>query len=362
MLNKPHPYDCVIYLLQGGGALGAYQVGVCENLIKHHCPPDWLIGTSIGGINAAILAGNQPELRIEKLKAFWHKIATPSLPDNFPLADKWHKWQNLFASESAILYGQKGFFKLRFTNPFMQQTDEPDNISFYDTSELRQTLEEFIDFNLINQQKVRLSLSAVCVEDGNQVHFDNTVQEIGPEHIMAASALPPGFPAIKLGNKHYWDGGISSNTPLKIIFEEKVPRKLLCFMVDLFANKAEQPKTMMEVLKRKKDLEFASQYQEILKYFCAMHRLRHIIREMAEQSNNQICIDNVTLGHPCALNIIRFQYVDTENDLWTKDFEFSMRSIKQRQLQGMADVEKLFVNPLPLAIIPDDSGFILHDY
>ncbi|HRE30824.1 MAG TPA: DUF3734 domain-containing protein, partial [Candidatus Berkiella sp.] len=176
---------------------------------------------------------------------------------------------------------------------------------------------------------------------GILVHFDNTEQKLGPEHIMAASALPPGFPAIKIGERHYWDGGISSNTPLKIIFEEKVPRKLLCFMVDLFSKTADQPRTMMDVLKRKKDLEFASQYQEILKYFFEMHKLRHIIRTISTEHADKDCYEEVSLGHPCALNIIRFQYVDSDADLWTKDFEFSQHSIKQRQANGREDAKKL---------------------
>lgn len=364
MIVSPHPYDCVIYLLQGGGALGAYQVGVCESLIKHNHPPDWLIGTSIGGINAAIMAGNEPDVRIEKLKAFWKKIATPSpmIPSSFMLEDKWHKWQNMCASESALLFGQNGFFKLRMANPFFEGTSDPEQLSFYDTSALKNTLEEFIDFKLINQRKIRLSLSAVCVETGVLEHFDNTHQEIGPEHIMAASALPPGFPAVKIGDYHYWDGGISCNTPLKIIFEEKVPLKLLCFMVDLFSRKSEQPKTMLEVLKRKKDLEFGSQYQEILKYFLEMHKLRHIIRELSEKGSDNVCYNDVSIGHPCALNIIRFHYRDSSTDLWTKDFEFSERSIKQRLQTGYDDVKKLFESPIPLQIVPDDSGFTLHDF
>ncbi len=361
MINTPRPYDCVIYLLQGGGALGAYQVGVCESLMRNHYAPDWLIGTSIGGINAAIIAGNEPSQRIEKLKAFWQKISTPSLPNNFTDNRRLHKWQNFLASESAILYGQPGFFKLRVNSPFISVGDGPDNISFYDTSELRTTLEEFVDFNLINQQKVRLTLSAVCVENGLLVNFDNTEQEIGPEHIMAASALPPGFPAIKIKDKHYWDGGISCNTPLKIIFEEKVPRKLLCFMVDLFSREEDQPTTMMEVLKRRKDLEYASQYQEILKYFFEMHRLRHIIHEMTKDKTD-LDFEDVTIGHPCALNIIRFHYRDSDADLWTKDFEFSQNSIRQRLLAGINDVKKLFDDPLPLEVIADDSGFTLHDF
>ncbi|HRE30825.1 MAG TPA: patatin-like phospholipase family protein, partial [Candidatus Berkiella sp.] len=164
MMIKPHPYDCIIYLLQGGGALGAYQVGVCESLINNHYPPDWLIGTSIGGINAAIIAGNEPDKRIEKLKGFWNKIATPSCGNQLLFQDKWQRWQNLLSSESALLFGQQGFFKLRMTNPFMQEMSSPDNLSFYDTSELRTTLEEFVDFDLINQVKVRLTLSSVCVE------------------------------------------------------------------------------------------------------------------------------------------------------------------------------------------------------
>lgn len=367
MMTKPHDYNLVVYLLQGGGALGAYQMGVCESLLNHHMNPHWVIGTSIGGINAAIIAGNQPKDRIPKLKEFWATVASP-LPSPFwgTQDSALRKLQNLLFSGWSVLYGQPGFFTPRLINPWFNLSQTPDHLSFYDTTALVKTLENVIDFNYLNEKEVRLTLGAVCVEEGVLVHFDSALQEITPYHVMASGALPPGFPAINIEGKNYWDGGLSSNTPLEYLFEEKVPRKLLCFVVDLFSINDETPKSMFDVIKRKKDILYASRHNQILKNFCEKHRLRQAIHKLCEanpENRNNVCLKELMLGHPCAINIIRFHYIAKEYELWSKDFEFSRQSIHDHRDLGFEDAEFALNHYTDwIDVIPDDSGVVIHNF
>ncbi len=364
------PYDQTVFLLQGGGALGAYQGGVCEALLEADLTPNWIIGTSIGAINSAIIAGNKPEHRIEKLKIFWDRIATP-LP-YIPTPNEYIpflQYQKYLSALWTTLFGQTGFFKPRLTSPFLESDCYPNQISFYDCSELKETLEELVDFDLINQKKTRLTLGAVCVEDSAQVFFDNKKQTIGPEHVMASGALPPGFPAVNIDGKSYWDGGLKSNTPLYAVLEEKKPQKLLCILVHLFSYHQQIPTSMFEVMKRKKDIEFSSRYHQILEYFCKEHKLNYALHELfeaAKESNKALPNNIIKLGHlahPTALNITRFHYRDNATDLWSKDFEFSAQSIKDRWEQGYKNVQKALKQPRKwLSPIPENKGVILHEF
>lgn len=291
MASKLHDYDQTIYLLQGGGALGAYQVGVCQGLLEYGCEPDWLIGTSIGAINASIIAGNEPANRIPKLKEFWHRISSP-----FPCSDETHnllqQWQNFISSQWTVFLGQPGFFRPRILNP-LSYFVALHQMSFYETSELRETLTDLIDFDLINQKQIRLSLGVIEIENGSPHYFDNMQQRIGPEHIIASAALPPGFPAVEIDGKYYWDGGISAIAPIQAVVKENLPQSLLCFMAELFVP--------------------------------------HRQTEPDSYSAN--------------LNIIRFCHRDRPSDLWTKDFEFSIQSINERLEMGYQDVQNTLRNP-----------------
>src|SRR5579883_913390 len=226
MASEARSYDKIVYLLQGGGALGAYQAGVCQALLEHQCEPDWVVGTSIGAINASIIAGNEPQDRIAKLKEFWNMVTVP-VPEfigpenNMLVLQSFNYW----VAQWILMYGVPHFFKPKYITPSLFINNTPDKISFYDTTELRTTLEKVVNFKLINQKRVRLTLGAVRIRGGLDVHFDNTKQIIGPEHIMASSALPPGFPAIKIDGEYYWDGGVSSNTPFSVLLEEKISQK-----------------------------------------------------------------------------------------------------------------------------------------
>ncbi len=364
---KPHDYDLSVYLLQGGGALGSYQMGVLEGLLNHGCAPNWIVGTSIGAINAAIVAGNHPENRVDKLKEFWRTISTPAY---FPIqqyeTDQMRKWHNFWSAQYTLLFGQRDFFTPNVINPWFIKDSSPDKISFYDTKELIKTLEKVVDFDLINQQHIRLTLSSVCVEEGELVYFDNTRQKIEPMHVMASGALPPGFPAVKIEDKHYWDGGVNSNTPFSVVLDEKLSQKIICFLVNLFPNKACQTTTMLEVLKRKKDIHFSSRHQQLLQSLCEIHTLQHKIHTVLEQYEgthlSKELIELSYLGHPSALNFVHFQYKDNDYDLVSKDYEFSYQSIQDHYQSGLSDVQKALLKPSWLDLIDDDSGVKLHEF
>ena len=367
-MTLSHDYDMSVFVLQGGGALGSYQMGVLEGLLEKGCQPDWMIGTSIGAINAAIVAGNLPENRISKLKEFWQTISTPSLMGMMH-CDNPHtrRWQNFLSGIWTMNFGQAGFFTPQFVNPwqlFFKGT--PDNLSFYKTDELKKTLNKVIDFNILNEKKVRLTLCAVCVEDGRMVCFDNAHITLTADHIMASGALPPGFPAIKIEGKHYWDGGVSSNTPFQIILKEKIPQKIMCFMVNLFPNEEELPANLLEVIKRHKDVQYASRYHQVLQAFCEIHSLQHKIQKVYEKYGKDSPSKELQAlcdyGHPSALNIIRFQYKNKPYDLFSKDYEFSAQSLEEHYVSGFQDVKTALENPSWLDLIDDGVGVVLHEF
>lgn len=351
-------YDQVIYLLQGGGALGAYQVGICEALLEQNCDPDWIIGTSIGGINGAIIAGNKPADRIPQMKKFWSKIAM-SVPDYYPemMTDQMRGAQNMYMSQWAAMFGVNGFFTPRLVNPWLETNTTPDKLSYYDTSELHKTLEEVIDFEILNAKEVRLTVSAICLETGNVTRFDNTRDKFTAKHIMATAALPPGLPAIKIDDKFYWDGGLNSNTPFEVLMEEKIEQKLLCFVINLFAYVDKLPTTMAGVMKRKKDLEYISQHHTLLHYFCELQRFHQTLKKMYAMLPNpeqhpelkEICLNE----QPVSLNVARFHYRDMPYDYWSKDFEFSEKSLLERFKMGYEDVQKAFEDPSWLELLDE---------
>lgn len=364
--NKSH--DQIVYLLQGGGALGSYQVGVCESLLESGCHPNWIVGTSIGAINGAIIAGNKPENRIPKLHEFWNSITFP-YPCYFDTQDNFlvQEFQNHWYAQLAALFGLPNFFKPRIFNLQMLLSSTPDKISFYDTSELYETLKKVIDFDLINQKKVRLTLGAVRIKAGRTVYFDNYCETIGPQHIMASSALPPGFPAIKIDDEYYWDGGLSSNTPFAVLLEEKAPQKLLCIIVNLFSFPNYLPSSLLEVYKYKKELEFASRHQRVLHYFSELHFLQHSLHELGKTRINHPELEKALnkikkLGHPTALNIARFHYRDRQCNLWSKDYNFSHDAIREHWKAGLKDAEKALQDPSWMKFVENASGAVIHEF
>ena len=277
-------HDHTVLVLQGGGALGAYQAGVYEGMADHGFMPDWVTGVSIGAINAALIAGNPPERRIERLRAFWDRVSSgipliaPAYLDPLRLAF------NRMSAVTVATIGVPGFFVPRVPPPYFAPDGSPEALSFYDTSPLRQTLEELIDFDLINRPDgMRLSVGAVNVHNGNSVYFDNRETRIGPEHVMASGSLPPGFPAIVIDGDHYWDGGIVSNSPLWYVLDDSPQMSALIIQVDLFSATGELPNNLDQVLERAKDIQYSSKTRFNTTRVQELEELRHALGRLLKR-------------------------------------------------------------------------------
>ena len=279
------PFECVALLLQGGGALGAYQGGVYEALAEANIHPDWIAGISIGAINGAIIAGNPPHSRVDRLREFWTQV-TSSAPwdwSNNPFVDlaRSDHTRNLLNQMSANLaasFGAAGFFSARPLMPWLQPGGTLGATSFYDTKSLRDTLERLVDFDRINAGITRFSAGAVNVRTGNFAYFDSTTHTIRPEHVMASGALPPGFPSVEIDGEQYWDGGLVSNTPLQWVIENDPRRKdTLAFQVDLWSAQGQPPRNMAEVATRQKEIQFSSRTRASTGQFKSVHRVQRAL-------------------------------------------------------------------------------------
>lgn len=362
-------YDQIACCFQGGGALGAYQVGILRALNEAGYYPDWFAGTSIGAINAAIAAGNNEKVRIEKMYQFWEKIATPALIAPSLLSDDFRnrQIQHFISAQSTLLFGQPGFFSPRIPPIIPGYDTTPDKLSYYDTSLLKSTLEEFIDFERINSKSTRLCLGAVEVSSGEIEYFDSFKCKIGPEHIMASGALPPGFPAVEVDEKYYWDGGLSSNSPATYVLSaEHGTQKLLCFAIHLFDSYGLHPKTIDDVMMRKKDIEFSSRFSKTIQLHKEIHELKnsiHILSQFVppkERKNPEInrCIRR---GCESTIAVVRFLYAQDNSELNSKDYEFSRKSILERIERGYRDGVNAIKKSPWLAPTSQSAGIALYD-
>jgi NTE family protein len=271
---RPERCDRVALVLQGGGALGAYQAGVYQAMHEAGLEPDWVTGVSIGAINSAIIAGNPRGRRLRQLRAFWEQITDRKIWPFTPDGDVFRKARNATSSWLTMVQGQPGFFAPRFPNPWMSLTGAQSATSYYDTAPLRETLTELVDFSLINERSTRFSVGAVNVLTGNFVYFDNAVEQIEPEHIMASGALPPALPMVKIGTDHYWDGGIVSNTPLQHLLEQEDNLNTMVFQVDLFSARGVLPRDIEDVMGRHKDIMYSSRTRYNTDVFRRLHNLK----------------------------------------------------------------------------------------
>jgi NTE family protein len=356
--TRPKSYDkAVALVLQGGGALGSYQAGVYEALSHSAYPPDWIAGISIGAINAAIIAGNAPHLRVQKLRAFWEKITSHTSPlmglhAYFPTTEM------KIGSLSALTFGQPGFFAPR--QPFEWFFGTPPN-SFYNTDALRETLLELIDFKLINSRQIGFSVGAVDVLTGNFVYFNNVEREIRVEHIMASGALPPGFPAVEIDGEHYWDGGLVSNTPLQYVLEYVPRRSRLTFQVDVFPSRGRLPDTIDDVVEREKDIRYASRTRAGTDFMRRMHDVRHNINTLWDKLPDELRNTPegeflYNFGCVTTMDIAQLIYRPEREQGPSKDYEFSRSTMEARWAAGLADATQT-LNASPwLAPMPPEVG------
>jgi NTE family protein len=358
---RPASYDKrVALVLQGGGALGSYQAGVYEALSTSDYPPDWVAGISIGAVNAAIIAGNAPKRRVARLRQFWERITTP--PAWWPawldgaLGSDWGGHQQ--AAAAALLFGQPGFFAPR---PPVEWLFGRMPTSLYDTAALKGTLESLVDFNRINAREVRLSVGAVNVRTGDFVYFDNAEIAIRPEHVMASSALPPGFPAIEIDGEHYWDGGLVSNTPLQYVLNYVPRRSRLIFQVDLFPARGPLPATLVDVYEREKDIRYSSRTRVVTDTLRQVHDVRHNINTLWDKLPEALRATpeaEFLYAFGCVTTMDIVGLIDRPREVQghAKDYEFSRRTMEARWARGRADAETTLRASPWLAPMPPELG------
>ncbi len=361
---KPHcveqrpPFERIALLLQGGGALGSYQGGVYQALAEANLHPDWVAGISIGAVNAALIAGNPPEKRVEKLREFWETVSSPPLG---PFAFHYdpsvrirdasvHQFLDELRAFNIMLFGAPHFFTPRLPPPYLFPPGNTGTLSYYDTTPLKATLERLVDFDRINAGPTRFSVGATNVRTGNITYFDTTTHRIGPAHVMASGSLPPGFPATKIDGEYYWDGGVVSNTPLEWVLDSRPRKDTLAFQIDLWNAHGELPRDFIDAAVREKDIRFSSrtraatdQYKNAQKLRIALAeclrqlpddlRQRPEAKRLAEQADEKVC------------NIVHLIYRSKPYEGIAKDFEFSRRTMEEHWQAGFEDAVRSLGHP-----------------
>jgi len=337
-----------VLVLQGGGALGSYQAGAYQALCRFDFEPEWIAGISIGAVNAAIIAGNERDKRTEKLKEFWNMVSAP-VPWK-PLA-KTDRGRSLFNETSAALiatFGVPGFFTPRIPPAPLWPHGSAQSLSYYDTAPLKKTLERLVDFDRINDLKCRLSVGAVGVTSGNFRYFDNVEfkrqgKQIGPEHIMASGALPPGFPAILIDGEYYWDGGIASNTPLDYVLDAETDRDLLIFQVDLFSARGHLPVNLLEAAEREKDIRYSSRTRMNTDKNRQIHNARKAVLDLISKLPGNLQHDPSVeylrkVAKENTVTVVHLIYKSKNHESNSKDYDFSHIGVVEHWNAGVRDV------------------------
>ncbi len=368
--RRPPGANRVALVLQGGGALGAYQAGVYQALHEAGIEPDVIAGVSIGAINGALIAGNPPERRLERLHDFWTTItARPAGAWSWPFAvdgDEPRRAMNTIAAMQAMTYGQPGFFTPNFPNAWISPRGSKTATSLYDTAPLRETLTRLVDFDLLNSGPVRYAAGAVAVRSGNFRYFDTTEDRIGPEHVMASGALPPALPMVQIGEDCYWDGGLISNTPLQHVMENAGPTRMILFQVDLFSARGRLPRDMMDVLGREKDIRYSSRTRMVTDTYKERFRERRILRALlAKVAEDRLSAEEKALKTACEalpeLTLLHLIYEQAAYEGQAKDYEFSAASMREHWEAGHRDTKATLARKAWIRVGGGPTGLVVHD-
>jgi NTE family protein len=373
------PYARIALVLQGGGALGSYQAGVLEGLEEAGIQPNWIAGISIGALNTAIIAGNPPGQRVEKLRAFWEEICMPAYFAPIPSAmldfvshsqGDVRRAFSAFDAFRALFEGQRGFFVPRMPPAMLVTHSDPSTTSYYDTKPLKATLEKFADFDRINAREVRVSVGAVNVRTGNFVYFDNTDERHGPlrpEHFMASGALPASFPAIEIEGEFYWDGGLVSNTPLTQVLSAEPRLDTIAFQVDLWSAVGPLPVSLNDVQERQKDIQFSSRSRMVTDMMRDSQRQRRLLREVLAQvpadvrARDPWCQRAEESACARRTNVIHLIYRDKEYEGHFKDYEFGLATMHSHWSSGLEDFRRTLTHDSWFELPPDGAEFVTHD-
>lgn len=369
------PFERVALLLQGGGALGSYQAGVYQAMAEGHVHADWVAGISIGAVNSAIIAGNAPERRVERLRDFWETVTEPPLgafgmaynPFLKNLDDHTHRLLNQSRAFGIMMMGAPGFFAPRPPlMPFLPTT-QAGEVSYYDVSALKETLERLVDFDRINAGEMHFGVGAVNVKTGNFIYFDNATTKIRADHVVASGALPPGFPAVEIDGEFYWDGGLVSNTPLQWMLDQRPRLDTLALQIDLWSARGELPRDVIEADSRVKDIRYSSrtraatdQYRhaqklrlavaDVLKHIPAKLRNSEEVKLLAAEADDKIC------------NIVQLIYHARNYEGISKDYEFSRRTMLEHWEAGYRDAMRAMKHPEVLKRPKREDGVQVFDF
>ncbi len=365
-VDRPERCDRIALVLQGGGALGAYQAGVYQALHEAGLEPDWVSGVSIGAINGAIITGNPPELRLQKLRTFWERITERKIWHYTPDGDIFRKARNAASAWMTLSQGQPGFFTPRNPSPWFSFPGAETATSYYDNGPLRETLLELVDFSLINQKRVRLAVGAVNVLDGNFAYFDNATDTLAPEHVMASGALPPALPMVKIGTDHFWDGGIVSNTPLQHLLDQDDKLNSLVIQVDLFSARGAMPRDIEDVMARQKDIVYSSRTRYNTDLYRRLHKWKTRLKQALDKVPAELLSKEETtlkqdLMHLPEIAILQLIYQQKSYEGQAKDYEFSGTSMREHWQSGYEDTTRTLKHRAWIAMPPEGDGIVVHD-
>ncbi|MGF3022447.1 patatin-like phospholipase family protein [Methylobacterium aquaticum] len=354
----------VVLVLQGGGALGAYQVGVYRALHEAGIEPDWVIGTSIGAINGSLIAGNPPERRLERLSAFWRRIAHTGIRGRL---SGWPGLGAISAHWATLMGGVPGFFApnpLALANPHWPLG--PDAAGYYTTAPLRETLRDLVDLAVVQGGACRLTVGAASVRTGRMRYFDSRDEVLDLDHVIASGALPPAFPPVRIGDDLYWDGGILSNTPVEAVFDDNPRRDGIVFAVHMWNPSGPAPETLWEVVNRQKDLQYASRAHSQIARQRQMHRLRHVIAELARRLPDGVAADpevKALAAYGCLtrMHVVRLLAPRLEAENHLRDIDFSPAGIRAREEAGYRHARRVLAQAPWTRPVDDLDGFVLHE-
>jgi NTE family protein len=371
MAIRPVPcaFERVALVLQGGGALGSYQAGVYEAMHEAGLEPDWLAGVSIGAVNAAIIAGNRPDRRLDRLRSFWERITDRRIWPFAPDGDDLRKARNQQSALATLTFGTPGFFRPNAVNPWLAPRGAAAATAFYDTAPLRQTLEELVEWDLLAEAggHPRLAVGAVNVRDGNFQYFDSARMRLAPEHVMASGALPPGLPMVKVAGEWFWDGGLVSNTPLQYLLEDEADgRDSLVFQVDLFPARGPLPRDMEEVLGREKDIRFSSRTRINTDAYTRQRRWQLRLKDALDRLPEALLTEEdramrQALAALPQLSILQLVYQAKAYEGQAKDYEFGPETMREHWQAGLDDTRRTLARPEWRALPPEDPGVVTHD-
>ena len=350
-MDRARQHDIVL-VLQGGGALGSYQAGVFEALVGEGVVPNAVGGISIGAINTALIAGNAPGERVARLREFWELVSSAFPEPAWSPGAHMHRWLNSFAATQALFFGVPGFFTPRIPPAPLQPRGTLADISFYDTTLLKDTLERLVDFERLNSGEVRVAVGAVNLGTGNMTFFDSARQRLDVRHIMASGALPPGFPPVEIDGEFYWDGGLASNTPLNYLLELPGEGHRTVFQVDLFPARGLVPTTMERVVEREKDIRYSSRTRlntemDVARRraaAAAMRLMRKLPPGLREDPDAREVRD-LLRANSVSLDIVHLIYRAQRYENHAKDYEFSRLTMREHWASGHADAQQTLKDP-----------------